>query len=162
MIFAIIDYGLNGNESDYHNRFGNAFCIVKESIDKDNKRKKERAERPDEKSYGEYGWVKLTDTEHDKLVKDLGEDTAKACIQRVDELAQQTSNKNKWKDWNLVVRRCAREKWYVPKGWQNSPQQSKRDLTYNSTEEHKGTYDTKLSDAELESLWEKYGSDFND
>ena len=36
--------------------------------------------------YGEYGWVQLSDE-------------------------QSSGNKNRWKDWNLVIRRCHREGW---------------------------------------------------
>lgn len=63
------------------------------------------------KSFGEYGWVKLTEDEYNRLMNDLGEDEAKRCITYVDESAQSTDNKNKWRDWNLVVRRCHRDKW---------------------------------------------------
>lgn len=62
-------------------------------------------------SYGAYGWVKLTPEEHARLVADLGEAETERCIAYVDESAQSNSNKNGWKDWNLVVRRCHRGNW---------------------------------------------------
>lgn len=61
--------------------------------------------------YGEYGWIKLTDIQYEKLLKDLGQVELDRCIAYIDELAQSTGNKNKWKDWNLVIRRCNREGW---------------------------------------------------
>lgn len=63
--------------------------------------------------HGQYGWVKLTDKEYEKLLKDLGQVELDRCITYIDESAQGNGNKNKWKDWNLVIRRCSREKW----GW---------------------------------------------
>ena len=63
------------------------------------------------KSFGEYGWIHLTDDEHRKLLCDLGEVELNRCITYIDESAQTTGNKNHWKDWNLVLRRCSREKW---------------------------------------------------
>ena len=60
---------------------------------------------------GEYGWVQLTDEQYSRLVADYGEDETKRCIKYIDESAQSNGNKNKWKDWNLVVRRCHREGW---------------------------------------------------
>lgn len=63
------------------------------------------------RAYGEYGWVKLTDEQFSRLMSELGELETKRCIRVVDESAQSTGNKNKWKDWNLVVRRCNREGW---------------------------------------------------
>lgn len=60
---------------------------------------------------GEYGWVKLTDAQYSKLIADLGEAEALRCIRYVDESAQTTGNKNKWKDWNLTIRKCHRDGW---------------------------------------------------
>ena len=61
--------------------------------------------------YGEFGWVKLFEEEHTRLMADLGADELSRCIVYVDESAQATGNKNRWKDWNLVLRRCSRDKW---------------------------------------------------
>lgn len=63
------------------------------------------------KNYGEFGWVKLTDDEYNRLLNDLGEAEVKRCIAYVDESAQSTGNKNKWRDWNLVIRRCSHNGW---------------------------------------------------
>ena len=63
------------------------------------------------KSYGEFGWVKLTDDEYNHLLNDLGEAEVKRCIAYVDESAQATGNKNKWRDWYLVVRKCYKQGW---------------------------------------------------
>lgn len=71
--------------------------------------------QPVRKSYGSYGWVKLTDEEYHRLSNDFGEAEVKRCIAYVDESAQTTGNKNKWRDWNLVVRKCHREGWGMPK-----------------------------------------------
>jgi len=71
---------------------------------------------PAKKAYGQYGWVKLSDIEYGRLSKELGDTELKRCIQYVDESAQTTGNKNKWKDWNLVVRKCHREQWGVHRG----------------------------------------------
>ena len=73
----------------------------------------EETKKPVSRKYGEYGWVLLTDDQYSKLVADIGEDNARRCIAYVDESAQGTGNKNKWKDWNLVVRKCHREGWGI-------------------------------------------------
>ena len=62
-------------------------------------------------AHGEYGWVKLTDTQYERLLTELGKDELERCIRYVDESAQSTGNKNKWKDWNLTVRKCHRDGW---------------------------------------------------
>ena len=45
------------------------------------------------------------------LTRDLGPDELARCITYVDEAAQTTGNKNKWKDWNLVIRKCSKGRW---------------------------------------------------
>lgn len=66
---------------------------------------------PTRRKHGTYGWVRLTDDEYSKLVSDLGQAELDRCIQYIDESAQGNGNKNRWKDWNLVIRRCSREGW---------------------------------------------------
>ena len=61
--------------------------------------------------HGTYGWVRLTDDQYAKLCKDLGQAEVERCIAYIDESAQSNGNKNKWKDWNLVIRKCSREGW---------------------------------------------------
>lgn len=67
--------------------------------------------KPVRKKFGKYGWVKLTDEEYSRLSNDLGQAELERCIAYVDECAQSTGNKNKWRDWNLVIRRCHRDGW---------------------------------------------------
>lgn len=68
------------------------------------------------RKFGEYGWVKLTDQQHQKLLRDLGEPELKRCIKYIDESSQATGNKNKWKDWNLVIRKCSSNGWGLKGG----------------------------------------------
>lgn len=63
-------------------------------------------------SFGEFGWVKLTARQYDKLMNQWGYDELHRCITYVDEAAQSTGNRNRWKDWYLVVRRCHENRWY--------------------------------------------------
>ena len=67
--------------------------------------------KPARKKYGTYGWVRLSDEEHKRLLADLGQAELDRCIAYVDESAQSNGNKNKWKDWNLVIRRCSKNRW---------------------------------------------------
>lgn len=69
--------------------------------------------------YGVYGWVKLTQEEYNKLLSDLGETELIRCITYIDESAQKSGNKNKWKDWNLVIRNCHRDGWGMTKSYTN-------------------------------------------
>ena len=71
------------------------------------------AKKPEKHKYGQYGWVRLTDAEYNRLLSDMGEEELARCIAYVDESAQSTGNKNKWKDWNLVLRRCHKNQWGI-------------------------------------------------
>ena len=68
------------------------------------------------KQYGQYGWVKLSDEEYGRLSNDLGKTELERCISYVDESAQSSGNKNHWRDWNLVIRRCHRDRWGLGTG----------------------------------------------
>ncbi len=68
-------------------------------------------EKPVEHKYGEYGWVLLTDEQYARLLAELGEAELQRCITYIDESAQSTGNKNRWRDWNLVLRKCSKEDW---------------------------------------------------
>lgn len=69
------------------------------------------AEEPQRHKHGANGWVLLTDEQYKKLLHDLGPAELERCITYVDESAQITKNKNGWKDWNLLIRKCHREQW---------------------------------------------------
>lgn len=67
--------------------------------------------KPTRKKYGRYGWVNLTDSDYNRLLNDLGQAEVERCIAYLDESAQTNGNKNRWRDWNLVIRRCHRDGW---------------------------------------------------
>ena len=102
-----------------------------------------KTESPSEKErahkHGEYGWVRLTETQYRRLLQDLGPAELDRCIQYIDESAQRTGNKNKWKDWNLTIRKCAREGW-------GKDQSSSRNVV------HKENRNAPIDTAKLEML----------
>lgn len=72
--------------------------------------------KPTRKKYGQYRWVKLSDEEYNRLLDELGETELKRCIAYIDESAQSSGNRNHWKDWSLVIRRCYRDHWRLQQG----------------------------------------------
>ncbi|MDL2235299.1 hypothetical protein LJC07_03995 [Christensenellaceae bacterium OttesenSCG-928-L17] len=58
---------------------------------------KREAQAPPRTPRGDYNWVKLTDAEYERLISEFGEEEVKYRIAYVDESAQSTGNKNKWK-----------------------------------------------------------------
>lgn len=78
--------------------------------------------------YGEHGWVRLSDAEYERLLSDLGPDELKRCIDYIDESAQINGNKNKWKDWNLTIRKCHRQQWGIERSRQSTSGNAMNDL----------------------------------
>lgn len=70
-------------------------------------------------NHGAHGWVRLTEDEYARLIDNLGEEKLARCIDYIYESAQSTGNKNRWKDWNLVIRRCSRNRWGIRNGTGN-------------------------------------------
>lgn len=101
---------------------------------------------PPKKARAPYGWVKLTDAEYERLCRDLGEAEARYWIRLVDEMAQSTYNKNGWKDWNLTVRRAAREKWGPRR---TADKASARNAQYQS---HDSTSVSPIAQAAIEAM----------
>ena len=77
------------------------------------------------KTYGEFGWVRLSDQDYSDLQREMGEEQLRRCITYIDESAQSTGNRNHWMDWRTVLRRCYQKRWHeassygkqeIPKG----------------------------------------------
>ena len=93
--------------------------------------------------HGANGWVLLTDEQYARLAEELGAEELARCIAYIDEQAQSTGNKNRWKDWNLVLRRCSREGW----GKRQEPRRSPAHMSASSQK--------PLSTAEWDKLMDK-------
>ena len=62
--------------------------------------------------YGTYGRVRLTKNEYLKLANEFGEDFIKQQIELLDEYIESNNNKNKYTNFNLVLRKSIRENWF--------------------------------------------------
>lgn len=71
--------------------------------------KEENQVKEERHKHGEYGWIKLTDDQYNRLKSEYS--NIDKIIDRIDEYVQSNGNKNKYKDWNLVIRKAIREKW---------------------------------------------------
>lgn len=72
---------------------------------------KEEKEKEEKHKHGTYGWIKLTNDQYERLCNEFKKDYIDFVIERLDEYVQSNGNKNKYKDWNLVVRKAIRDKW---------------------------------------------------
>ena len=110
--------------------FGNLAAAFGVKIEKPKppKSKTDKQKEPKHK-YGVYSHVLLTYKELKRLCEDLGQEEAYACIDYIDEYIQIHGNKNHWKDFNLVVRKCSREQWH--KSGKRQQPQAKSKTSYD-------------------------------
>lgn len=94
----------------------------KVSIDKYSIDKNIYIEADKKQKYGEYGRVKLTINEYQKLCKEFGEDFINSQIQKIDEYVESNNNKNKYSNYNLVIRKSIRENWFRNKTIEEEPE----------------------------------------
>lgn len=74
---------------------------IKENISKDIKEK-----------HGKYGRVKLSKEEYERLINEFGKMYINVLIERLDEYVEANNNKNKYNNYNLVIRRAIRDNWF--------------------------------------------------
>ena len=89
--------------------------LLNNTFNNTNKEKEVLKEKDIFHKYGEYGWIKLKDYQYDKLCKDFTKEYIDKVIILIDEYIQKINNKNKYKDWNLVIRGAIRDKWSILK-----------------------------------------------
>lgn len=76
--------------------------------------------------FGTYGRVKLTTKQYEKLVEDFSKEIVDKKIEQLDEYVESNNNKNKYSNFNLVLRKAIRENW-----WENqnvNEHKTKREL----------------------------------
>lgn len=62
--------------------------------------------------YGTYKRIKLKTTDYEKLINEYGKNYIDDVIQKLDEYVESNNNKNKYTNYNLVIRKAIREKWF--------------------------------------------------
>ena len=97
--------------------------------------------------FGEYKRIKLKQKEYDKLIEEYGKEYVDFIINRLDEYVESNNNKNKYKNFNLVIRKAIRENWFK-KNKELNPEWFNKKVEKKET-----TEDERL---EIESLLEEY------
>ena len=82
----------------------------KESIELYNNIKENKKEK-----YGKYSRVKLTSKEYLNLCNEFGKDFIDRQIILLDEYVESNNNKNKYTNFNLVLRKSIRDNWFKQK-----------------------------------------------
>lgn len=92
---------------------------IDKDIDKDYIIKKENIIKEKVKhKLGKFGRIKLDDNELTNLNAEFGENYISAVIDVIDEYVESNNNKNKYSNFNLVIRKAIREKWSILKNIQ--------------------------------------------
>ncbi len=66
----------------------------------------------EKRCYGEYKRIKLTDDEYNKLIKEYGKDYIDVQIYFLDQYVESNNNKNKYKNFYLVLLKAIRNGWF--------------------------------------------------
>lgn len=129
---------------DKDNIYNNIYTHEKNQEDENNNMTA-AMNRPKESKhkYGEYKHVMLTDTEKDKLIEELGQQTFDKCVIRLDEYIEQTGKK--YKNHNLVIR-----KWVIDAV--KKDEQKDRGCTSATNRFNSFTQRESVSDDALESM----------
>ena len=64
------------------------------------------------KSYGQFGRVKLTDKQYNKLCEDFSQEQVNDVIPYLDEYLESTNNKNGYTNFYIIMKRAILENWY--------------------------------------------------
>ena len=106
------DTGKVSIELDKYNKRENIYKREKELPDTplDDSKKEEKKE-----PYGKYGRVKLKISEYLRLREEFGEEFIQKQIELLDEYLEINNNKNKYTNFNLVLRKSIRENWFKDK-----------------------------------------------
>lgn len=85
--------------------------IGKYSIE-ENSIEKKKINKKKKNAFGKYERVMLTDDEYEKLCSDFGKELIDKQIVLLDEYLEINNNKNKYTNYNLVLRKSIRENWF--------------------------------------------------
>lgn len=102
----------NGYENKKPNVNDNVNVNVNVNVNDNDNIKEKNIIKKEKNKYGKFGRVKLTDDEYERLVKEFTKDFIDNQIELLDEYVESNNNKNKYTNFNLVLRKSIRENWF--------------------------------------------------
>lgn len=87
----------------------------KNTNNKNTNNEEENIKEETKETYGKYGRVKLKISEYLRLREEFGEEFIQKQIELLDEYLEINNNKNKYTNFNLVLRKSIRENWFKDK-----------------------------------------------
>lgn len=107
------DKSIDKDIDNINNKPVDTSCIQNGDIDKEEE--KPHKDTNKKETYGTYGRIKLTISEYLRLREEFGEDFINKQIELLDEYVEMNNNKNKYNNFNLVLRKSIRENWFKDK-----------------------------------------------
>lgn len=89
--------------------------IKSESEAKDKQKRSDALSLSIYNTYGIYNRIRLTNIQYNKLIEDYNKELIDKQIILLDEYIQSNNNKQKYTDFNLVLRKSIRENWFKDK-----------------------------------------------
>lgn len=89
--------------------------IKSESEAKDKQKRSDALSLSIYNTYGIYNRIRLTNIQYNKLIEDYNKELIDNQIILLDEYIQSNNNKQKYTDFNLVLRKSIRENWFKDK-----------------------------------------------
>jgi hypothetical protein len=74
------------------------------------------------KTFGSFKRIKLTQKEYEKLIEEFNKEFIDKQIELLDEYVESNNNKNKYTNFNLVLRKSIRENWFNNKKEKSVPE----------------------------------------
>ena len=107
------DKSIDKDIDNINNKPVDTSCIQNEDTNKEEE--KPHKDTNKKETYGTYGRIKLTISEYLRLREEFGEDFINKQIELLDEYVEMNNNKNKYNNFNLVLRKSIRENWFKDK-----------------------------------------------
>lgn len=112
-----------------------------------NQETKNKTKKETKNIYGEFRRIKLTKKEYEKLCEDFGKEVIDLQIKKLDEYVESNNNKNKYTNFNLVLRKSIRDNWFKKRG-NNIPEWLNKNIKTEKI--------SKDEENELQTMIEKY------
>ena len=107
------DKSIDKDIDNINNKPVDTSCI--QNGDTNKEEEKPHKDTNKKETYGTYGRIKLTISEYLRLREEFGEDFINKQIELLDEYVEMNNNKNKYNNFNLVLRKSIRENWFKDK-----------------------------------------------
>ncbi len=111
--FNTIKQSLTGDETKFNEGIKQSLMVgIKQSLINNNNIDINNINNNKYIYMGKFKRIKITEEEYQRLINDFNKDFIDDVINALDEYVESNNNKNKYTNFNLVLRKAIREKWF--------------------------------------------------